>query len=254
MANGYLLLVHGDQLTLNGIIVASVLAVIAIAVPIVVYLRQRSIRSVDYDIVSDVRLIDSDAAESFGDLLQVSYRQRRLRQARIVDVRVMNTGNTYVAAADYNKPIVFELKGGQAPIDARVIAESQDGITGDIFEVQANGARTVSITPPLLNKGQWFTLRMLFDDAKSEVTGTHHIAGSIAMREYSRSMHASDQRFTNYALLIFFAAIAGTVVVSMAVYHTNAAEALVAAGVATSLVAIPWLIIAGILDVRRRRP
>jgi hypothetical protein len=203
-------LMRGDDLILGGIIVASVVGIVAIVVPIVIYLRQRNVISVDYEIISDVKLMDSDAADAtdaFANQIEVTYNGRHLTHPRIVDVRVTNTGNTPVEATDYEHPIVFELDGGQPPIDATVIAETAQRITGNLFESKPDPPRAISIRPPLLNRGEWFTLRMLFDNKDSRVIGSHRIVGGHPMRESVMAVASSQARFSRYGLALWTLAV-----------------------------------------------
>jgi hypothetical protein len=183
---------HGDHLILTGIVISAVLAIV---VPVLIYRRQRRVISIDYDIVADIRLIESDAADSFGGRIKVTHNSHPVRHPRIVDVKVMNTGNTPVKAADYERPIVFQLEGGHPPRDATLIGESTPNITGTLFESKPDPPRAISIQPALLNKGEWFTLRMLFDDKDSQVIGTHHIAGGEPMRRRDLAARSPAGRF-----------------------------------------------------------
>jgi diguanylate cyclase (GGDEF)-like protein len=144
--------------------------------------------------------MDSDAADAFANRIEVSYDSRHLDHPRIVDVKVANTGNTPVRAADYERPIVFELDGGHWPIDATLIGESTPRITGNLFESKPDPPRAKSIRPPLLNAGDWFTLRMLFDNKDSRVIGSHRIVGGLPMRESTVELASSQARISRYGL------------------------------------------------------
>jgi hypothetical protein len=216
-------------------IVGPVVGVAAIVATVVVYLRQRRVTSVDFDILSDIKLIDSDAADAFANRLEVSYNSRLLRHPRIVDVKVINTGNTPVQADDYHEPIVFELDGGYSPIEAKVIAGSTPNLAGDIFETQPNGSRAISIRPPLLNSKDWFTLRMLFDNRDSQLIGSHRIVGGLPMKHYAVDLITSQARISRYGLAMWVLAIFGSGIIGWLVTK-NVYAGLVIAG-AGSLVA-----------------
>ena len=228
---------HGDHLILAGIVLATVLGIAAIATAIIVYRRQRTFTSVDYQIIADIKLlIESDAADAFANSIEVTYNSAPVNQPRIVDVKVMNTGNTPIKATDYERPIVFELDGGHPPIDATIIGERTPQITGNLFRQQPDTPRPISIQPSLLNQGDWFTLRMLFDNNDSRIVGTHRIVGAQPMRHYNLNSLSPEGKFIRLVNRIAFGSMALITVALIWVAlakHLNLAEAiiLVTAGV-----------------------
>lgn len=202
-----------DHLTVTAIVVTAVMGLAAITTQIVIHRRQRRLASVDYQVVADIKLIDSDAAEAFGDRIKVTLNGKPLRHPRIVDVWVMNTGNTEVRDADYQQPIVFELDGGHPPLDATVMGESSPNITGNLF-APGDPPRTISIKPELLNKGEWFTLRMLFDNNDSRLIGRHRIVGGLPMRQRDFSAQTRSGRFVRTSFKVWAVSSAAIVVIS----------------------------------------
>jgi hypothetical protein len=211
-----------DRLTLASI--AAVL-IVGVVVPVLIYRRQRSFTSVDYQIVADINLIESDAADAFGGRVKVMLNDRPLRHPRIVDVQVMNTGNTPVQASDYQSPIVFALDNGDPPLDATVIGESSPHITGNLF-AQGDPPRTISIRPPLLNEDESFTLRMLFDNRDSHMIGTHRIVGGLPMREGVIGARSPQARFSRAAFAVWGLSAIVMVPIAARLAH-NAAEGVI---------------------------
>jgi hypothetical protein len=198
---------------LTAIVVSSIIGIAAIVVALIIANRQQRRTSVDFDVLSDIKLIDSDAADAFANRIEVTYDSRPLSHPRIIDVKVMNTGNTAVRAEDYERPIVIELEDCYRAIEAAVINESTENITGDIFEKLPNGARTISMRPPLLNPHDWFTLRILFDNKNSRLDCSHRIVGGQQMREYSPAIAAKHARLNWYGFVFIVIAILTTGIV-----------------------------------------
>jgi hypothetical protein len=228
-------MLHGDQLILAGIVLATVLGIAAIVTAVIVYRRQRTFTSVDYQIIADIKLlIDSDAADAFANRIEVTYNSAPVRQPRVVDVKVMNTGNTPVKATDYDRPIVFELDGGRPPIDATIIGESTPRITGNLFRQQPDTPRPISIQPSLLNQSDWFTLRMLFDNNNSRIVGTHRIVGAQPMRHYNLNLLSPQAKFIGVFHKITYASsvfVFGAIIWVGLAKHLRAAEISVLMGV-----------------------
>lgn len=223
---------------LASIIVGAVVGIAGILVALAIARWQQHRISVDVFLDSDVALIKfRGTAESFADGIEVTYDGRLVRSPRIIDAQVKNTGNRPVQAADYEEPIVLELQGGIAPIEATVIGASVDGIAGELFEEQPNGTRAIRIRPSLMNRGDWFRVRMLFNDQESQFVGSHRIVGGKPMRVYRPNFEGVRARFTSIILGVVFAAWLGGGIVG--VVQTNSpAAALVTASAAGGIAAL----------------
>lgn len=195
-----------ENLNLAGVIATVVFGIATLVLTVIVFRREKRRVSVDFSVLSDIKLIRSTGGESFTHQIEVSYNGRTLAHPRIVDVKIKNTGNTPVRGPDaYVEPIVIELQDDYRPIEAAVIAKRSELLsTGEIFEKMPNGARRIAIRPSLLNQGDWFILRMLFDNTENKVIGSHRIEGAPPMRRYDEGELSGYRSVVN----VMFAAIA----------------------------------------------
>jgi hypothetical protein len=69
-------------------------------------LRQR--KRISYTIVADTPILLSPGAEGG---VRVTFDQREVHDARLLVIRVRNSGNTAILAEDYELPIAFEFEG-----------------------------------------------------------------------------------------------------------------------------------------------
>jgi hypothetical protein len=187
-----------------GIVITVVLGVGAIIVSLVIARHQAEFVAVDYEVDSDVSLWQADADDEMASRIHLRYEDCELQHPRFIDVTVTNTGTKPVRAEDYDRPIVFELAGNIAPVDARVTSQYPDDIVDEIFVTQANGVRAIAITPRLLNPGYWFKLRMLFDHDDAKLEASHRIAGAGTMREYSVDRSRTEIRVMSRPTLISY--------------------------------------------------
>lgn len=210
-----------SSIDVTNVVLVVFFGILAVAVAVIVYKREKRRVSVDFSVLSDIRLITSSAVESFSDQFEVSYNGRRLHYPRIVDVKVKNTGNTAIRGPDaYVQPIVIELEDNYRPIEAKVLEESVEDITGAIFEKQPNGTRTIAIRPTLFNEGEWFILRMLFDNKDSDVVGSHRIEGAPPMRRLDEAELSGYRRVVVPALwAVFVIGIGAGVVAGFATWN-----------------------------------
>ncbi|WP_425003872.1 hypothetical protein [Mycolicibacterium sp. S3B2] len=188
-----------------GIVVTVILSLATIAVSLAIARRQMDFIAVDYEVDSDVSLWQADVNDVMASRIQLRYGEQELRHPRIIDVTVTNTGTKPVQESDFDRPIVFKLQGNIHPVDARVIDQHPPDIVEEIFELDADGTRSVAITPRLLNPGDWFKLRMLFNHMAGELEGSHRIVGAAKpMRHYSREQLRAHMRVTTRPIVFTY--------------------------------------------------
>lgn len=186
------------------IVISAVIALAGIVVALLIARRQIDSVSVDYEIDSDVSLWEADEDDVMASRIQIRYEDRELRHPRFIDVTVTNTGTKPVRAEDYDRPIVFQLEDNIAPVDARITEQTPDDIVENIFETQPNGVPAIAIRPRLLNPGDNFKLRMLFNHNDAKLEASHRIIGGKPMRQYSRDQLRTQVRITTRPLIVTY--------------------------------------------------
>lgn len=216
-----------------------------VVVAVLIYKREKRRISVDFSVLSDIKLVSSSTAvESFSDQIEVTYKGRTLRHPRIVDVKVKNTGNTPIRGPEaYDQPIVIELEDNYRPVEAAILAESSESLTGDIFATQPNGTRTIAIRPSLMNEGDWFIIRMLFDNNNSAIVGSHRIVGAPAMRQLDEARLSGYRRVVSPFL--YSIPVVGLIAATVSILLTNSIIPGILFG---GLSAAIWCLIAGFVS------
>lgn len=210
------------------LIISSAIGLAAILATLMIGRRQIESTSVDYEVDSDVSLWEADEDDVMASRIQIRYEDRELSHPRFIDVTVTNTGTKPVRAEDYDRPIVFQLADNIAPVDARITEQTPDDIVDEIFETQPNGVRAIAVKPRLLNPGDCFKLRMLFNHNDARLEASHRIIGGKPMREYSRDQLRTQIRITTRPMIVTYIVgflIGATVLVTI-VRH-DASEAVI---------------------------
>jgi hypothetical protein len=194
---------EGVAVELAGIIVASILGIAAIIVTVIIakyYTRDRVM--LDYHVVSDITLLATRAASSLGKGLEVIYDSQPLGHPRMIDVKIVNRGNVPIREADYHEPITVRLVSGSDPIDGAIANERVPCTVDRLFDEASSGGKRVAIKPRLLNQGDWFTVRLLFDSEATNVLVSSRVVGAPPMRDYIAERKKDQKIVTNVSMAV----------------------------------------------------
>lgn len=143
--------------------IATVLAITAILVSIILYLKQRRCKAVSYEILSQTPLL-SVKGEIKGQL-EILYKGKPVQQVHLVLVRIINSGNTPILSTDYKLPISLNF-GEEANILTSAVVKADPRNVQAALRVEG---RNAVLVPTLLNTGDSVTLKMLvtkFEEVK----------------------------------------------------------------------------------------
>jgi hypothetical protein len=187
-----------------------VVGVLAVAVPVVLWLADRlrpeRRRALSYS-VAVAPLVDVNS--EVRDRVKVLFDGQPIAHASLVTVRVRNSGSRPISAADFDKPMRIRFDGGTAtildtPDDARVprdlslsLSETSDGVT---------------IEPLLLNPRDRFAVRFLAEGSgRSTPTLSARIAGVERVEREATPDTRADQSSRRAQTLTSVSAILGAV-------------------------------------------
>lgn len=160
--------------------IGAVLALLAIVISIILYLKQRRFKSLSYEILSCTPLLSIED-EIKGDL-QVTYRGNLVEQVHLIIIRIINTGNTPITTEDFERPVNISFGEEAEVFTSEIVKMKPDTIEASI----AIRENRIILTPTLLNEGDELTYKTLvnkFD--KINING--RIIGVKEIEEYKES-------------------------------------------------------------------
>jgi hypothetical protein len=146
-----------DQIAILGIVVGAVIGAAGIAVAILVYRWQRERRTLHFEMLSHSALLGSDHREVTG--LQLLYNGQPVKDAHLLRIRFVNTGNKEIRPEDFKLPV------GVRAENARVLlADVIDSSSPDMDLRLSCADGEAWFEPVLLNPGDSVTVQVMYDD------------------------------------------------------------------------------------------
>lgn len=94
-----------------------------------------------------------------------STRWRTLNAARLIEIRIQNTGKQPLTAADFEDPVTVSI--GKGWLIDLVVTNSSHGGTGDLANLdQVDASNTRRFRPRLMNQGDWIDLSLTTEFSK----------------------------------------------------------------------------------------
>lgn len=181
-----------NWLATNWQFLASVVITVVIAFGI--YYLQRQPKTLDYEVRTKVPLLSPAAAAATSGLSQpikLLHGDAVVSEPYLITLRIRNTGKRAVERADYVEPIVIRGAHRQ-PFDGFLSAARPKGlkVTDGCPLFESDTLELRPIAPPLLNKGDWFDLQLLFNGNPGLVRATSRFKDqSRPMRDQSRQVN-----------------------------------------------------------------
>lgn len=138
-----------------------VLGIVGLVVGYIYHRRGQTRKCLDYLITSDVKLL-SDEATKLGSL-EVTYESHALKHPRVVTIKFTNTGNKEIKAEDFEDPIKIQHPGSRAYGFFELEATRPKMLTSITDGGTTPGGRYITVVPRLMNKGDSFTMQMIYD-------------------------------------------------------------------------------------------
>jgi hypothetical protein len=147
------------------------LAIAALAASFLIYSWQRSRRSVTYDVLSWTNLLT--VREQVAGKVQVFYEGEPAKSLTLIVIRVWNSGNQPLLAAEFERPIAFRVETGSRILSAAVVETDPTGVAAEIEQYQD----AVLLKPSLLNPADSVTIKLLVRDMGKALWPDARIAG-----------------------------------------------------------------------------
>lgn len=149
----------------------ALLAFLSLAVAAYTYIRQRRRKELGYRVLATPPLVQASAL--YGGRMQLLWDGKSLPDVTLVVVRLMNTGNQEIVAADYERPVAL-LFPGAAQVLAAEVNEANPTTLRPVLTVDE---RRVTLEPCLLNGGDALTVAVLVKSFTGDLVLDGRIAG-----------------------------------------------------------------------------
>ena len=146
------------------------LAIAALAASFLIYSWQRSRRAVTYDVLSWTNLLT--VREQVAGKVQVFYEGEPAKSLTLIVLRVWNSGNQPLLAAEFERPIAL-VESVSRILSAAVVETDPTGIGTEIEQYQD----AVLLKPSLLNPADSVTIKLLVRDMGKALWPDSRIAG-----------------------------------------------------------------------------
>jgi hypothetical protein len=171
-------------------VLATLLAAAAIWVSIWLYRRQRTRKSLSYEISVTELVSVHSAANDAKDRIRIFFDEEQIEQVHLVEARIENNGNVPVPSSDFEGPLVIELGEGAAPLTVDVTNKT----TPDLHGEAAYRKTAVALAPLLLNPGDGLTLKILTRNLQRKVECHYRIVGVTEMTDAAAQRESQGQR------------------------------------------------------------
>src|ERR1700693_5033081 len=92
---------------------------VTVLVAVFVYLKQKNRKEIVVEIISDALVLS--VGKELKDRVQVIYGDKYINDARLIVLRILNSGNVPILPSDYIEPIKFKFSKGSEILDTEVL-------------------------------------------------------------------------------------------------------------------------------------
>jgi len=84
---------------------------VAVIIPIAIYLRQRNIKRLVYLVQAETPLLSVD--DAIKGKIKITFGRKNIENIYLVLLKIENRGNVEIKSADYDQPIIFSFPGSE---------------------------------------------------------------------------------------------------------------------------------------------
>jgi hypothetical protein len=201
----------------------TVLAILAtVVVTVVVYLRQRQRKALEYQVVAVSPLVS--VADEVKGKLQILFEGSPIQNAHLIVVKFVNTGNTPITESDFIAPL--SLVFWEDHLETSYIGETQVNryligktkvLSTEVIETKPPNSQvsitakdaTVLIRPSLLNPQDSITIKVLVTEFEAMINVNARIIGVKQLTRYDldQSKQRHYYQFLIQLVILFFLGI-----------------------------------------------
>jgi hypothetical protein len=181
-------------------VVGVVAAFIAIVATVLIYYKQRQQKKLSYRITSNTPLLSID--EAIKEDLQILYHGKDIKQANLVTIDIINSGNLPITTADYEQTVNISFGKDAQILSAEITTMRPQNINATIHVDK----EVVTLNPVLLNADDSISLKFIVSyQSKGPIFGGR-IVGVKDIKELS-----DDPKWLMLAIPGIFTFFAGLV-------------------------------------------
>lgn len=148
------------QITINAAI-----GLLTIIVSILIYRKQQSRKGITYEVISDNPILS--LKKELKGRVQVLFDAKPIDDARLVIIRIWNSGNVPILPQEYGDPIRFDFGENAEILDADVLETIPSNMTDKAKASLSLEAGGVVLEPILLNSRDSITFKVLLAQMQS---------------------------------------------------------------------------------------
>lgn len=224
-------------------VAGTVLAFLAIVVPMIIYLHQRERKELAFGALSIRSFLT--ASDELDGRVSVTFDGFPVKDIRLVVLGVSNTGNVPILAREFDRPFTVSF-GDKARVLTADVIEQQPGNLG--VKVNARD-QDIQFTPVLLNPGDSFATQLLIAAPEIHIYADVRVIGVASLEQLGTEAAMRRERSLGFAQGVLGSGIVAPLVLAGLFGNYVGSEgsaalvigSLVVAGVAASFLAIDWL-------------
>ena len=166
-------------------VIVTTLTILAVIGPIIVYLKQRARKSLQFRIISRTALF-SVKEEAKGEI-EITYRGTKVEDAYLVLIEVSNVGDVPIRTEDFVSPITFDFGESAQVLTAEVTKREPEDLS---MQVTISG-KTISLVPALMNTRDLITLKVIATKIDTDIEANCRIVGVKKLEEAKPKMPPS---------------------------------------------------------------
>jgi len=153
--------------------VGALLGLITIVLTWIAFRVQTQRKSLSYEIITNTALLGETTKKKLGESIRISYKNKKIGNPRLVEFRILNSGNSTILSSDFETPIRITFQNPSQIIDADIVSTKPSNIEPRI----EHGNNYILVKPILLNKGDEIHLKALVNNPSSDIDFSGRIAG-----------------------------------------------------------------------------
>ncbi len=147
------------------------IGVAAIIASIYMFLRQRAVKSLGYEILTQTELLS--IKKEIKSKVQVTYAGKPVENVHLVTIRISNDGNVPISASNYERPLSFSFNDKATILSADITEVSPKSLK-PLIGIESS---KVILEPMLLNSGDTIQVSLLLAEHDGKIESDARIEG-----------------------------------------------------------------------------
>lgn len=164
-------------------VIATVIALLAIIVSILIYLKQRQRKALSYKILTNTPLLGIE--EKIKGKLQILFDDKPVEDVNLIEIIIINSGNIPILITGYEHPISLSFDEKTKILTSEVFKTNPKSLKAT---VKIEDSRII-VPPVLLNSKDSIILKTLVSQFKGKISVDGRIIGVKDIREIKEAQY-----------------------------------------------------------------